>query len=198
MESPKKLQFACSCEWRGANCRGMPNSDCNDTSKRSPLRSSSIRMQSSSGTISTQPYINPLSSPWFIPLCKFHLIILTLMCLEASSPYFITQCPATCELCSHWLPNHSVSHTCQFIRYPAANNMSTDPHVLFFLKNSCPRKGVHPSQWSMSPSFDDETFETCEEQVEQASDDECWWVDGWLELFSIRFFLSCVDHADLI
>lgn len=95
------------------------------------------------------------------------------MCLEASSPYFITQCPATCELCSHWLPNHSVSHTCQSRRYPAANNMSTDPHVLFFLKNSCPRKGVHPSQWSMSPSFDDETFEACEEQVEQTSDDEC-------------------------
>ncbi|KAI8372192.1 hypothetical protein BD560DRAFT_395434 [Blakeslea trispora] len=33
------------------------------------------------------------------------------------------QCPATCELCSHWIPNHS---------------------------SDCPRSGVHPSQWSIN------------------------------------------------
>ncbi|OBZ80899.1 hypothetical protein A0J61_11052 [Choanephora cucurbitarum] len=32
------------------------------------------------------------------------------------------ECPATCELCSYWIPNHS---------------------------SDCPRSGVHPSQWSM-------------------------------------------------
>ncbi|KAI9009391.1 hypothetical protein CLU79DRAFT_839915 [Phycomyces nitens] len=30
-------------------------------------------------------------------------------------------CPATCELCGHWMPQHS---------------------------NECPRNGVHPSQWT--------------------------------------------------
>ncbi|KAI8888061.1 hypothetical protein K501DRAFT_241164 [Backusella circina FSU 941] len=32
-------------------------------------------------------------------------------------------CPATCELCGNWLPQH---------------------------QDSCPRNGVHPSQWSCS------------------------------------------------
>ncbi|KAG2213229.1 hypothetical protein INT46_001590 [Mucor plumbeus] len=32
-------------------------------------------------------------------------------------------CPATCELCGQWMPGHS---------------------------SSCPRSGVHPSQWSMN------------------------------------------------
>ncbi|KAI9498715.1 hypothetical protein BDB00DRAFT_754604 [Zychaea mexicana] len=31
--------------------------------------------------------------------------------------------PATCELCGNWLPNH---------------------------QTSCPRNGVHPSQWTMT------------------------------------------------
>ncbi|KAI8997261.1 hypothetical protein BDB01DRAFT_713204 [Pilobolus umbonatus] len=31
-------------------------------------------------------------------------------------------CPATCELCGHWMPQHS---------------------------GDCPRYGVHPSQWTM-------------------------------------------------
>ncbi|KAI7901675.1 uncharacterized protein BX663DRAFT_513649 [Cokeromyces recurvatus] len=31
-------------------------------------------------------------------------------------------CPATCELCGNWLPKHN---------------------------SSCPRNGVHPSQWSL-------------------------------------------------
>ncbi|KAI9300097.1 hypothetical protein BJ944DRAFT_273513 [Cunninghamella echinulata] len=34
-------------------------------------------------------------------------------------PFFV--CPATCELCGHWIPQHS---------------------------GSCPRNGVHPSNWS--------------------------------------------------
>ncbi|KAL1933717.1 hypothetical protein VTP01DRAFT_7807 [Rhizomucor pusillus] len=34
-----------------------------------------------------------------------------------------TQMPATCELCGSWLPQH---------------------------QSSCPRNGVHPSQWSMA------------------------------------------------
>ncbi|KAI9265486.1 hypothetical protein EDC94DRAFT_58214 [Helicostylum pulchrum] len=38
-------------------------------------------------------------------------------------------CPATCELCGDWLPEH---------------------------KTSCPRDGVHPSQWSMTIEDDDE------------------------------------------
>ncbi|CAO3699537.1 unnamed protein product [Rhizopus stolonifer] len=35
---------------------------------------------------------------------------------------FITVCPATCELCGNWIPAHS---------------------------SSCPRNGVHPSQWGL-------------------------------------------------
>ncbi|KAL9557875.1 hypothetical protein MBANPS3_001184 [Mucor bainieri] len=35
----------------------------------------------------------------------------------------ITTCPATCELCGNWLPQH---------------------------QTSCPRNGVHPSQWQLS------------------------------------------------
>ncbi|KAI8640713.1 hypothetical protein BD408DRAFT_347525 [Parasitella parasitica] len=34
----------------------------------------------------------------------------------------ITTCPATCELCGNWLPQH---------------------------QPSCPRNGVHPSQWQL-------------------------------------------------
>ncbi|KAG2194652.1 uncharacterized protein EV154DRAFT_465880 [Mucor mucedo] len=37
-------------------------------------------------------------------------------------------CPATCELCGNWLPEH---------------------------KDSCPRDGVHPSQWSFASIDDD-------------------------------------------
>ncbi|KAI8335806.1 hypothetical protein BC941DRAFT_354954 [Chlamydoabsidia padenii] len=33
--------------------------------------------------------------------------------------------PATCELCGHWIPQHA---------------------------GNCPRNGVHPSQWSSSPT----------------------------------------------
>ncbi|RUS16512.1 hypothetical protein BC937DRAFT_91128 [Endogone sp. FLAS-F59071] len=32
-------------------------------------------------------------------------------------------CPATCELCGQWLPKHT---------------------------NSCPRAGIHPSQWDLA------------------------------------------------
>ncbi|KAF1803405.1 hypothetical protein V8B55DRAFT_1435987 [Mucor lusitanicus] len=35
----------------------------------------------------------------------------------------IKTCPATCELCGNWLPQH---------------------------QTSCPRNGVHPSQWQLS------------------------------------------------
>ncbi|CAO3664535.1 unnamed protein product [Rhizopus stolonifer] len=35
--------------------------------------------------------------------------------------------PATCELCGNWLPTHS---------------------------SSCPRNGVHPSQWCLENDFD--------------------------------------------
>jgi hypothetical protein len=31
------------------------------------------------------------------------------MCLESTLSHFIVECPATCELCTHWLPNHAVS-----------------------------------------------------------------------------------------
>ncbi|KAG2233215.1 hypothetical protein BDF21DRAFT_390614 [Thamnidium elegans] len=40
--------------------------------------------------------------------------------------------PATCELCGDWLPEH---------------------------KASCPRDGVHPSQWSITIEDDDEFAE---------------------------------------
>ncbi|KAI7865082.1 hypothetical protein BDF14DRAFT_1883767 [Spinellus fusiger] len=36
-----------------------------------------------------------------------------------SPPHFI--CPATCELCGYWMPQHN---------------------------DNCPRNGVHPSQWT--------------------------------------------------
>ncbi|KAI8388769.1 uncharacterized protein BYT42DRAFT_490931 [Radiomyces spectabilis] len=39
-------------------------------------------------------------------------------------------CPATCELCGHWMPQHS---------------------------GNCPRNGVHPSQWSMDAITDNQT-----------------------------------------
>ncbi|KAG1051887.1 hypothetical protein G6F43_005936 [Rhizopus delemar] len=42
----------------------------------------------------------------------------------------ITLLPATCELCGNWLPTHS---------------------------SSCPRNGIHPSQWSLetNPEYDE-------------------------------------------
>ncbi|KAI8092182.1 uncharacterized protein B0P05DRAFT_484153 [Gilbertella persicaria] len=48
-------------------------------------------------------------------------------------------CPATCELCGHWLPEH---------------------------QTSCPRNGVHPSQWNLLPP----TMEVTEEQVSKEQD----------------------------
>ncbi|KAJ2956557.1 hypothetical protein NQZ79_g7602 [Umbelopsis isabellina] len=104
------------------------------------LMSSSIRKQSSSGT---QMCIKTLASPLFNPTSPYTLP--TIMCLEATSPSFITQCPATCELCSQWLPNHS---------------------------NSCPRKGVHPSQWNLAPSVDVSEFDDYEDSLDNSSDEE--------------------------
>ncbi|EIE80793.1 hypothetical protein RO3G_05498 [Rhizopus delemar RA 99-880] len=45
-------------------------------------------------------------------------------------------CPATCELCGNWLPEH---------------------------QSSCPRNGVHPSQWSLSCLNEKEEDEEDEE-----------------------------------
>ncbi|CAO3624463.1 unnamed protein product [Mucor hiemalis] len=47
-------------------------------------------------------------------------------------------CPATCELCGNWLPQH---------------------------QTSCPRNGVHPSQWSHSFIEPDNSLVTSEEYV---------------------------------
>lgn len=120
---PPKLQFACSCEWRGANCRGYPFQTAMIPASGVYSRSSSIRKQSSSGT---QMCIKTLASPLFNPTSPYTLPII--MCLEATSPSFITQCPATCELCSQWLPNHSVSAS--FTSHTAAQHfisqVSTD------------------------------------------------------------------------
>ncbi|KAI8388260.1 uncharacterized protein BYT42DRAFT_559494 [Radiomyces spectabilis] len=44
-----------------------------------------------------------------------------------------TVLPATCELCGNWLPQH---------------------------QSSCPRNGVHPSQWTASRFNDDPVTET--------------------------------------
>ncbi|KAI8387298.1 hypothetical protein BD560DRAFT_320707 [Blakeslea trispora] len=41
----------------------------------------------------------------------------------------LTACPATCELCGYWLPEHEAS---------------------------CPRNGVHPSQWQLTHDNDEE------------------------------------------
>ncbi|KAG2174243.1 hypothetical protein INT43_004264 [Umbelopsis isabellina] len=79
------------------------------------------------------------------------------MCFEATSSSFITQCPATCELCSHWLPNHSVS---AFFTIPYRGS------------NSCPRKGVHPSQWSLAPSVDISELDDYEDLLDNSSDEE--------------------------
>ncbi|KAL0079351.1 hypothetical protein J3Q64DRAFT_1682608 [Phycomyces blakesleeanus] len=38
-------------------------------------------------------------------------------------PFPTIVCPATCELCGHWMPQHS---------------------------DECPRNGVHPSQWTLT------------------------------------------------
>ncbi|CEG73738.1 hypothetical protein RMATCC62417_09061 [Rhizopus microsporus] len=56
-------------------------------------------------------------------------------------PY--TVCPATCELCGNWLPNH---------------------------QSSCPRNGVHPSQWSISSFIKQEIDQ--EEQDEEYDEEE--------------------------
>ncbi|KAK4519177.1 uncharacterized protein ATC70_009409 [Mucor velutinosus] len=56
--------------------------------------------------------------------------------------------PATCELCGNWLPGHSAS---------------------------CPRNGVHPSQWK-----DSQFYPAIEEQftsVECIDNDEQWCAD---------------------
>ncbi|KAI8068717.1 hypothetical protein BC940DRAFT_237606 [Gongronella butleri] len=53
-----------------------------------------------------------------------------------------TSVPATCELCGQWLPNH---------------------------KTSCPRNGVHPSQWTLHAEPLEQPFPA---QMEDTSDDE--------------------------
>ncbi|KAF1804966.1 hypothetical protein FB192DRAFT_1276504 [Mucor lusitanicus] len=56
--------------------------------------------------------------------------------------------PATCELCGNWLPGHSAS---------------------------CPRNGVHPSQWK-----DSQFHQTVEEQwisMDWTDNDEHWDID---------------------
>ncbi|KAG2180598.1 hypothetical protein INT44_003602 [Umbelopsis vinacea] len=67
------------------------------------------------------------------------------MCLESTLSHFIVECPATCELCAQWLPNHA---------------------------SGCPRKGVHPSQWTLDPTLD-VTEETYQLELDQCSEDEC-------------------------
>ncbi|KAI8878593.1 hypothetical protein K501DRAFT_195518 [Backusella circina FSU 941] len=52
-------------------------------------------------------------------------------------------CPATCELCGQWLPSHS---------------------------SSCPRNGVHPSQWNLGVAEDEEPVYA--EDDEQPEDQE--------------------------
>ncbi|KAI9275404.1 hypothetical protein BY458DRAFT_507348 [Sporodiniella umbellata] len=46
-------------------------------------------------------------------------------------------CPATCELCGNWIPNHE----------PA-----------------CPRNGVHPSQWTTCLMTEDDTEQEEEQE----------------------------------
>ncbi|KAG1147972.1 hypothetical protein G6F37_005408 [Rhizopus arrhizus] len=48
----------------------------------------------------------------------------------------VTVFPATCELCGNWIPAHS---------------------------SSCPRNGVHPSQWSLEKI---QSENECPEEVE--------------------------------
>ena len=75
----------------------MPNSDSNDTSKR--------RYHSG-----TQHLYKP-SFPSLHPFSPVLLPLIITMCLESTLSHFIVECPATCELCAHWLPNHAVSTT---------------------------------------------------------------------------------------
>jgi hypothetical protein len=68
-------------------------------------------IQASGGTTQElSTYINPR----FLPFTLFSPVLLPLiitMCLESTLSHFIVECPATCELCAHWLPNHAVSTT---------------------------------------------------------------------------------------
>ncbi|KAH8554099.1 hypothetical protein BGW37DRAFT_517845 [Umbelopsis sp. PMI_123] len=68
------------------------------------------------------------------------------MCFESPLSHFIIECPATCELCAQWLPNHA---------------------------SNCPRKGVHPSQWKLDPSLDVDVVDSSQADLEQTSEDEC-------------------------
>ncbi|ORZ22153.1 hypothetical protein BCR42DRAFT_405605 [Absidia repens] len=52
--------------------------------------------------------------------------------------------PATCELCGNWLPDHQAS---------------------------CPRNGVHPSQWSMDVTVLDRTEPSLDQQQQQDQDE---------------------------
>lgn len=55
-----------------------------------------------------------------------------------------TTMPATCELCGSWLPDHQVRSF-----YNANYLFHLCSPILFSLvQASCPRNGVHPSQWT--------------------------------------------------
>lgn len=61
-------------------------------------------------------------------------------------------CPATCELCGQWMPDHNVC------LYQFVGVFDLYTNLFIVIQDNCPRSGVHPSQWTLQdfePESDD-------------------------------------------